>query len=208
MATRPVKRADPERKRIKNYHDTVAAVEQLAGGGIATGQTIVKSRINEPPLARLKRLGRLNAWELTAATEIVAGYHVSAGFAKPPDDPDLGRRSLKPDAAERIAVGQIDATRSDIVTQYRQWRDDLDGHPALAAAVAMLFDEQPARYTERQQGWRNGTATKMLVTALRHMAALRGNTPRGSKGWRLPERNRTLEDAVQLARLVPRAPSC
>lgn len=188
-----------ERKRLKLYHDTVAAVEQLAGGGIATGQTIVKSRLNEAPLARLKRLGRLNAAELTAANDIVTAYHMGGGV-RTVQDSDLGvRGQMRPSAAETI-----ETTRIDLTDKYRQWRDDLDGHPALAAAVAMLLDERPARQTERKYGWRNGTASRMLVMALRHMAALRGNTPRGARGWRLPERNRILEDAMQLARLVRR----
>lgn len=191
-----------ERKRLKAYRDAVADFEQLAPE--ATGQTILKMARDEPALPQLKRLRKLNAWELTAATEIVVGFHVSAGLAKPPDDPDLGRSTIKPDAAERIAIGQIDARRSDIVEKYRRWRTDLDGHPALSAAVAMLFDEVPALSVDRANRWRNGTAKQMLVLALRHMAALRGNTPRGARGWRLPERNRILEEAVQLAKLVPR----
>lgn len=189
-----------ERKTLATYKAAVADAELAHGGRdcAATGQTIAKARLNEPPLTRLKRLGRLDVHELTAADDILFAYHLAAGV-RVTHDSDLGVRGgdPKPDAAHSIA-----ATRIDVLEKYRQWRTDLAGHPALAAAVGMLLDERPARSVERAQRWRNGQATKHLVEALRHFAALRGNTPRGSRGWKLPPQSDALDQAKRLARLA------
>jgi hypothetical protein len=155
--------------------------------------------MNEAPLARLKRTGRLDAFELTAADEIIFAYGVSIGSVGPRDS-DLGiPATFRPDGADRAA-----ARRVDTVVAYQRWRRELANTPALAAAIAMLLDERGARAVERDEGWRNGSGTAHLVSALRHYAALRGNTPRGAR-WKLPgARGGALAEAERLARLVPR----
>jgi hypothetical protein len=195
VQSKSAKSAKDERKRLAAFHKTVAAIETL-GNGVATAQTL--ARLSEPPIARLERQGRLNVWELSAAYEIAKAFRVEIGAPMLPD-PDIGiRQDLRPDLADAD-----EARRLDTLVTYRQWRRDLAETPALAAAVALVLDERPVRATERDQGWRNGTATGHLVVALRHFAALRGNTPRGARDWRQPDRGGVLEQAVQLARLVP-----
>lgn len=187
--------AKAERKRMAAYKATAAKIETI-GNGVATAQTI--ARLSEPPIARLERLGRLNVWELTAAHEIAKAFRFEIG-APILNDPDIGiRQDARPDMTD-----SDEARRIDSLVIYRKWRRDLAETPALAAAVALVLDEQSGRVTEREQGWRNGSATGHLITALRHYAALRGNTPCGARDWRQPEPGGALAQAVQLARLVP-----
>lgn len=156
-------------------------------------------RLSEPPIVRLQRTGRLSVHELQAADEIVFAFRTSVGAA-PQRDPDFIARAPRAGGADAR-----EARRLDVLERYGRWRADLHEHPALKAAVAMLLDEHPARETERREGWRNGTANRHLVTALRHFAALRGNTPPGVD-WKVRREPwlAKLDQAVQLARLVPR----
>lgn len=136
-------------------------------------------RVSESPLARLKSRGQLNVHELTAADEIIAAYSMSIGepVAR---DADLGVPSNpRPDSADNAA-----AKRVDMLDKYRQWRTDLAGTGALVTAIAALFDETPLRAIERMYHWRNGSAKEHLFVAIRHFAALRGNVPRGVRGWK------------------------
>lgn len=204
IATKARARRDKDAaKRRKPYDDMVEMAERVAHRGrapIATGQTIIKSRLSEAPLARLKRTRALCVHELTAADEIIFAYQVSTGQGGVVRDSDLGiPATIRSDGADAAATRRIDN-----IVAYQQWRRELTNTPALAAAVALLLDERPMRETERANQWRNGTAFSHLVTALRHFAALRGNTPRGARGWRVVPMHGTLEQAMRTARLVPR----
>jgi hypothetical protein len=137
------------------------------------------ARRSEPPIARLQRTGRLTVHELQAADEIVCAFRLSVG-APPQRDSDFVVRG----APRAGGADAQEAHRLDVLEQYGRWRADLHATQPLTAAVAMLLDDMPARETERREGWRNGTATRHLVTALRHFAALRGNTPRGVR-WKV-----------------------
>lgn len=137
-------------------------------------------RVMESPLARLKRRGALNVWELTAADEIIAAYHMAAG-APVVRDADLGvpSASLRPGAADEQA-----ARRSDLSRVFAQWQRELNGTAARAAVLGILVRETPLREIERRHAWRNGTATRYLIAGLRAFAALRGNTPRWARDWK------------------------
>lgn len=136
--------------------------------------------IRQSPVERMQRLGRLNVWELTAADDLVRAFRSSIG-AGSSRDPLLGvSNNPRPDSADAAIVGRMDA-----IEHYREWRRDLDGSEQLAAAVAILFDENTLRETERAMHLRNGHAGKLLIAALRHFAALRGNTPRGARDWKI-----------------------
>lgn len=197
------RKAKDETKRRASYARTVADAERIAHGTskpVATGQTIIKSRMYEAPLTKLKRLEELEVREEQAADEIVTAYHLTIGV-NIVHNPDLGiRRELYGDEADESATKRI-----DLLDHYARWRRELVNTPALAAAVALLLDERHFRETERANQWRSGSSKKHLIAALRHFASIRGNTPRGARGWRmaLPERG-PLADAVQLARIVPR----
>lgn len=188
------KRDAPARKRLQAHKAAVASLERDSEATAGT-----RARLTEAPLARLKRRGALDVWELTAADEIVHAYRTSVG-AVATRDPDLGiPASYRPDAADAMAAGRVDK-----LEKYAQWRRDLYETPALAAAVAVLIDETSMRDTERANRWRNGATTDHLRIALRHFAALRGNTPRNARGWRaVPKGGDPLAEAVALARLVP-----
>lgn len=141
--------------------------------------------MSESPLSRMKRYGSINVYELTAADELLAAFHMTIGTPVSRDT-DLGipateRRS---DSADNTA-----AHRLDMVAKYRQWELDVAKHsrPARVAVRAILFGETPMRQVERVEGWRNGTARTHFIAGLRHFAALRGNTPRGARGWKITE---------------------
>lgn len=135
------------------------------------------SRISVAPLDRLKR--SLSVYEFQAADEIVHAYRIAIG-APPARDIDLGiPMDARPDAADDAA-----ARRLDVSVKYQRWRQDLNETPFLAAAMATLIAEEPLRDTDRAYSWRNGMAKRHLVVALRHFAALRGNTPRDCQGWK------------------------
>lgn len=179
-ATRAAQKTRTERKTLRRYKNLVSEFETLAHNGappIATGQTLAKLRRH--PLSSLKSRGSLDVWELTAANGILEGYHISLGNRFQPD-PDLGivPGPARPDSADQAAAGRIDAAG-----RYAEWRADLARTDALGVAVAVLFDEVPVGDIDRTRRQRNGTALGHLRIALRHFAALQGNTPRGVQ-WR------------------------
>lgn len=136
--------------------------------------------LRQSPLERMQRLGRLNVWEFTAADDLTRAFRSSMGVGSS-RDPLLGvSNNPRPDSADAAIVGRIDA-----VEHYRKWRRNLEGSQQLAVAVAILFDENSLRDTERSLHLRNGQASKLLISALRDFAALRGNTPRGARDWKI-----------------------
>lgn len=141
-------------------------------------------RLSDSPVARLKARGLLNVWELTAADDILAAYRMAAGMPAS-RDPDLGMPPAEPrsDAADDRA-----ARRSDVARIYTQWRSDLRGTLALLVTQAVVIGELPLRAWERNMRVRNGTARAHLLTGLRHFAALRGNTPRWARDWKMAPR--------------------
>lgn len=135
------------------------------------------------PLDVLKARGSLNVWELTAADEIIAAHAMAAGrpVAR---DPDLGilPSPARPDAADDAA-----ARRSDILDTYAQWKATLGDAWPKGVTIRVLIEERSLSEVDAYCGWRKGTAKEHLLTGLRHFAALRGNVPRGVRGWKWQE---------------------
>lgn len=165
------------RNPLKEYRRTVAEIERIAHRGrppVATGQTI--ARLTESPLAYLKRRKVFNVWEFTAADEIICAHHSVAGIGQS-RDASLGiRNQPQIDGADWTAAGRVDA-----IGKFHEWRIDLRGTDALAVATAILLDERSLRDIDQEFKWRKGTARDHLITAVRHFAALRRNTPRGMR---------------------------
>lgn len=141
---------------------------------------VTTTRLSDSPLARMKRRGQLSVYELTAADEILAAHAMTMGLPVA-RDPDLGIPSpLRHDAADDQA-----ARRSDLSRIYPLWRSDLRGTVELSVLERVLFHETDPRRIDEANKQRRGTARAHLIAALRHFAALRGNTPRGSRDWKL-----------------------
>ncbi|NVO13883.1 MAG: hypothetical protein HXX10_07590 [Rhodoplanes sp.] len=179
MTSRKIRRAAA---RAPTYGEIVAEVERIAHRGkepVATGQTIVRAYLAQAPIERLKRSGALDVWELSALDGLMHAYHTSIGQTAG-HDAALGIvPTPRPDQADDSA-----ARRVDVLRVYFRWRDDLKGRPEHVAARGVLFDERPLRAIERENHWRNGSATEHLRAAIRHFAALCGGAPRGRK-WRI-----------------------
>lgn len=137
------------------------------------------------PVQKLLRKELIDVFEHTAADEILAAYCITVG-APVRRDADLGlpQHGMRPGLADHSA-----AKRIDIVDTYHRWRAELAGKPQLAVAMAALLQEQDPRHLDASHGWRKGTARLHLIAALRHYAALRGNTPKGADGWKMPVDN-------------------
>jgi hypothetical protein len=173
------KRNAPERKRIAAYRDTVDTIEREFGNGPTAGTLV---RLRADPLKRIK--DKLNVWEFTAASTIRFAFSASIG-ATATHDPSLGiRHEFRPGGADAAAAKRIDS-----IVAYRQWRIDLAGTPALAVAMGVLVDDMSPSAIDRNNSQRKGTAFGYLIVALRHFAALTGNTPRGARDWRLKTAN-------------------
>lgn len=166
-ADAPVGKAKPKKKAF-------------AGAAAPLKEAPPRRVAHESPLARLKRTGALNVWELTAADEIIAAFALSTG-SPVSRDADLGipRGDPRPDAADSGA-----ARRSDLSVSYATWCADLGRETAGLVTVWTLLDELPLRECERRAGLRNGTGLACLLVGLRHYAALRGNVPRSAAGWK------------------------
>jgi hypothetical protein len=182
------RKAKDETKRRAGYARTVNDAELIAHGNkkpVATGQTIIKSRVNEAPMIGFKRRGTLDTWEHTAANDIVTAYALSVG-APVTHDVDLGIRS-EPRAGGADAQA---AKRIDLLVHYHRWRRELANTPELAAAVAVLLDERSPYQLDREAGQRNGVAMKRFRRALERFAKIRGNTMRTGariRAWTAPE---------------------
>lgn len=134
-------------------------------------------RLPHSPLSRLK--AGMDVYEFTAADELLAAFRMANGLPVA-RDPDLDiPMALRFDAAD-----EHQAKRNDLVRVYETWRRDLAGTQPLRIVDAVLFAEIPLCDIDANQRWRKGTAREHLTTALRHFAALRGNTPRGVRGWK------------------------
>lgn len=132
------------------------------------------------PVQRLARRGVLNIYEHTAADEILHAYHVSVGVGGERDDAlGLPRSAPRAGGAEHVAAWRIDLLRV-----FHQWKAELRGRAEFDAAIAVLIEERPLRDLDAAAGTRKGTSKERMLAALRHFAALRGNTPRGVR-WRL-----------------------
>lgn len=135
------------------------------------------------PLETLVKRGVLNIHEHTAADEIIASYQMAAG--RPVTrDPDLGivPSPARPDGADGAA-----ARRCDILVTYGRWKADLAREWPFVVTIRVLLEEQTLSDVDTWGGWRKGTARDHLLAGLRHFAALRGNTPRGVRGWKWRE---------------------
>lgn len=140
-----------------------------------------RKRLSESPIQRMKHRRSLNVYELTAADEILAAYQMTIGVPVT-RDPDLGIPPCEPraDAADESA-----AKRVDLVRVYARWRMDVMATQALLVTQSVVIGQLPLRDVERECKLRNGQAREHLLTGLRHFAALRGNTPRGARDWKL-----------------------
>lgn len=132
------------------------------------------------PLQRLIRRGDLNIYEHTAADEILHAYHASLGMVSV-RDPSLG---LPAGAPQPGATDAGAAYRFDLVRTFSKWKVDLRGRDEMRAAIGLLIEERSLRDLDAAAGVRKGTMKARTVAALRHFAALRGNTPRGVR-WRI-----------------------
>lgn len=162
-----------ERAERRRYRADIKALEKA-------GKTIASRVAHESPLARLKRMGALNVWELTAADEIIAAFALSIG-SPVSRDADLGIPTVaRPDAAD-----QSMAKRCDVLATYQKWRQELTGTVWLSVAVDVLLRERDPRDIDQVRQQRKGTAREVLMAAIRHFAALRGNLPRSARDWKL-----------------------
>lgn len=123
------------------------------------------------PIARLIHAGKLSRPELSAAEDIVRAYEIQVGISARDATPGNGPAAGAADAGE--------ARRLDLLQDYMRWRRELDGTPELTAAIAMLLDERSARDVDIEAGRAQGTAVKLFVRALRHMATIRQGTATG-----------------------------
>lgn len=133
------------------------------------------------PFQRLVRRGLVNVYEQTAADEILFAFAVSQGHGGQ-RDPALGLPTRVPysGSADREAAWRIDLTKA-----LHRWQRDLKGRPELACAEAVLLHERSLRDLDEAQAVRKGTSKEQMLAAVRHFAALRGNTPKGARGWRI-----------------------
>lgn len=136
------------------------------------------------PLSRLIKRGDLNIYEHTAADEILHAYHVSIGVGGTVRDESLGLPRGVPthDGADKEAAWRLDLCRT-----FRRWKSELRGRPEFGAAVGLIIEERTLRNLDSTAQARKGTSKQLLLAALRHFAALRGNTPRGVR-WKIPAR--------------------
>ena len=141
---------------------------------------VAAARITVSPIERLKN--SLTIHEFTAADELLTSYRLSLGLSVSRaiefDSPALAQ--VRFDAADDIAAHQTDLSRS-----YQRWRSELEGSRVLAVAKDVLFAEMTLRQVDAKYRWRKGLARGYLALALRHFAAIRGNTPRGAHTWKL-----------------------
>lgn len=146
----------------------------------------------------MKKAGEISVHELTAIDELIAAYRLSLGEPIARDD-DLGIPLRPRHGAIESGAGH----RMDLLAKFEQWKRDLAGTRALAAALGVLIDESPMRELERERRWRSGSAKQNLRAAIRHFAALRGNAPRGARGWKMRPNPTTdiLNEAIRRARI-------
>lgn len=135
-----------------------------------------RTRMPSSPMSRFKQC--LDVYEYTAADEILAAYKMAFGLPVQ-RDPDLNIPIMpRADGADSRAAYQSDLTRV-----YPSWRRDLQGTLPGLVVDAALFQEIPLGEIDETQEWPRGTARKHFATALKHFAALRGNTPSGARDW-------------------------
>jgi hypothetical protein len=139
-----------------------------------------RNYIPEAPIHRIVRTEKLDIWESTAAVDILVANRQVTGL------PALGDIELDmrlpplPGAADIRASNQSDRSRV-----YSRWRTDMRDTVALRVADAVMFSESPLTTVDKANRWPRGTALEHLTVALRHFAALRGNTPPGAaRAWR------------------------
>lgn len=139
-----------------------------------------KVRVTEPPINKIKRAGTLSLWEETAADELMDAYAYTMG-AHIRRDPSTAVKTNKQFGAQE----DFAATQSDLSRAYQRWRADLADTREIAIAVAVLFADVSLTSLDRKYRKRSGYSAEHLVRALRHFAAIRGNTPRGAHTWKL-----------------------
>jgi hypothetical protein len=134
----------------------------------------------ESPLTRIKRAGTLSVYELMAADEIIAANALVMGGSVS-RDPDLG---IPTDGVRFGAADSSAARQMDLVKVFRSWQNDMIGSTHLQIVKDVLLSEIGLHEIDKRRRWRNGTAKEHMLVALRHFAALRGNTPRSVKDWK------------------------
>jgi hypothetical protein len=178
VAAAKTKTEAKSRKSLKKYHDEIKR----------TGKRSPAAN-RDAPITLLR--AELNIWEMTAAEDLLAAYRKSFGVsAARESDYEAPLGEMRFDAADDHAAHQ-----SDLAKAYQAWRMDLASSRPFAVAKDVLFAEKSLAAVDKANRWRKGTARQCLGTALRHFAALRGNTPRGSHDWKFtPEATATSKD--------------
>jgi hypothetical protein len=141
----------------------------------------VQRHQSRSPLDVLKQRGSLNVWELTAADEIIAAHAMASG-QRVVRDADLGIPAAEPRPG---AADDAAARRSDLTDTLARWKRTLGDSWPKGVTIRVLIEERRLADVDDYCGWRKGTAKEHLLTGLRHFAALRGNVPRGVRGWKL-----------------------
>jgi hypothetical protein len=150
-----------------------------------------RNYIPEAPIHRIVRTEKLDIWESTAAVDILFANRQVTGLPALGDIEMDMRLPTVFDAADIRASNQSDRSRI-----YSKWRTDMRDTVALRVTDAVMFSEHALTTIDAANRWPRGTALGHLTIALRHFAALRGNTPPGAaRAWRytpsLPTRKET-----------------
>lgn len=156
------------RKSLKVYHDRIKR----------EGKKSKPTAASIAPISIIK--AELSIWEQTAAEDLIAAYRSSIGapVSRDPEMIDAPIAQVRWDLADEIAAKQ-----SDLARAYQDWRSALTERAPFTVAKEVLFAEMSLASVDKRYRWRKGTAKKHLLVALRHFAAIRGNTPRNAHDW-------------------------
>lgn len=168
LAAQRAKVEAKSRKSLKKYHDRIKR----------EGKKSKPVAASIAPLSIIK--AELNIWEQTSAEDLIAAYRSSIGapVSRDPEMIDMPIAQLRFDLADDIAAKQ-----SDLARAYQDWRAGLTERAPFTVAKEVLFAELSLASVDKRYRWRKGTAKKQLLVALRHFAAIRGNTPRNAHDW-------------------------
>lgn len=168
LAAQRAKVEAKSRKNLKKYHDRIKR----------EGKKSKPVTASIAPISILK--AELNIWEQTSAEDLIAAYRSSIGapVSRDPEMIDAPIAQVRWDLADEIAAKQ-----SDLARAYQDWRAALTERAPFTVAKEVLFAEMSLASVDKRYRWRKGTAKKHLLVALRHFAAIRGNTPRNAHDW-------------------------
>jgi len=141
-----------------------------------TGQTILRLKRHQPPLATLVEGKKIGALELQAANEIeLAAFSVHLGGRLAAVDiqrVDHGRQGDNPWPME-VAIA---------IRNYQKWQNHwsrehkLTGNPMLEVIWCAVIDERPISVISQEIGYGRHLTAKAIICGLRHYAAHAGMT--------------------------------